>query len=415
MDEEYWVTGEFAEARVGYGGHLYAELVQKSDDGRTLLAKARVNCWARPYNMLRLRFMQESGEDIRAGLQVRALVRITFHELYGYALQLVDLDPSYTMGDLARRRQQILAQLEQDGILHDNQQLQLPALVQRIAVISSAGAAGYGDFCQQIVQNEYGLQFQLQLFPAVMQGANVEDSILQALYAIADEEEAWDAVVIIRGGGATSDLSDFDSYPLASAIAQFPLPVIVGIGHDRDQTVLDFVAHTSLKTPTAVAAFLVEHQLDQLSRLEDFQQRILHSAQQRLMYEHQRLERHLLYFPMAFQRMEERQQGKILLLEQRIRNASQTRLEREAYHLERLGQQLSTSAMSRLEREHHRLDMIDQRLRLLNPDLLLKRGYSITICGGKIIKNINDVRQGEVLLTRLQDGEIYSEVVCKKK
>ena len=257
LDREYWVTGEFSEARVGYGGHLYAELVQKDAAERNLVAKARMNCWARQYNIVRLRFLQETGQEIQAGLKVLALVRVTFHELYGYSLQLLDLDPSYTLGDMARRRQQILDRLEQEGILHDNQQLLLPALTSRIAVISSAGAAGYGDFCNQLHANEYGLRFHVRLFPAVMQGANVEPSVLEALYAIAEQEEEWDAVVIIRGGGATSDLSDFDSYALASAIAQFPLPVIVGIGHDRDQTVLDFVAHTSLKTPTAVAAFLV--------------------------------------------------------------------------------------------------------------------------------------------------------------
>lgn len=392
FDDEYWVTGEFSEARVGYGGHLYGELVQKDEDGCTLVAKARVNCWARQYNLLRLRFVQETGEEIRAGLKVKALVRVTFHEQYGYALQLLDLDSTYTLGDMAQRRMQILTQLEKEGILHDNQQLELPALTQRIAVISSANAAGYGDFCNQILKNEYGLHFHLQLFPAVMQGSNVESSILEALYAIADEEEQWDAVVIIRGGGATSDLSDFDSYPLASAIAQFPLPVIVGIGHDRDQTVLDFVAHSSLKTPTAVAAFLVEHQLQQLSVLESLQQRILQSAQQRLLRERNRLDRHTTFFPLAFEKMKERQLGKLSLLTHRIQSA----------------------IPNRLERENHKLDMITQRLELLNPDLLLQRGYSITLCGGKILKSIHDIPEGEVLTTRLQDGELYSNVLSKQ-
>ncbi len=393
LDEEYWVTGEFSEARVGYGGHLYAELVQKAEDGRSLVAKARVNCWARQYNMLRLRFLQETGMEIQAGLKVMAKVSITFHEQYGYALQLLDLDAAYTLGDMAQRRQQILAQLEEDGVLHDNQQLPLPALLQRIAVISSASAAGYGDFCDQLLHNEYGLHFHLHLFPAVMQGANVEQSVLEALYAIVDEEDMWDAVVIIRGGGATSDLSDFDSYALASAIAQFPLPVITGIGHDRDQTVLDFVAHTSLKTPTAVAAFLVEHQLDQLAALESLQLRILQSAKQRLVMERHRLERHQRFFPLAFDKVKERQLGKLMLLEHRIQTAGPVRI----------------------ERERHRLDMLSQRLELLHPDRLLQRGYSITLCGGKIVKNISDIPEGEVLQTRLHDGDIYSKVVCKTK
>ena len=392
LDREYWVTGEFSEARVGYGGHLYAELVQKDAAERNLVAKARMNCWARQYNIIRLRFLQETGQEIQAGLKVLALVRVTFHELYGYSLQLLDLDPSYTLGDMARRRQQILDRLEQEGILHDNQQLLLPALTSRIAVISSAGAAGYGDFCNQLHANEYGLRFHVRLFPAVMQGANVEPSVLEALYAIAEQEEEWDAVVIIRGGGATSDLSDFDSYALASAIAQFPLPVIVGIGHDRDQTVLDFVAHTSLKTPTAVAAFLVEHQLEQLARLQDLQQRIRQSAQYRLQLERQHVQRHATFFPLAFERLKEKQLGRMALLQQRLGNAVRTRLERGTY----------------------RLDMLSQRLELLNPDRLLERGYSITLCGGRIVKNINDIPEGEVLQTRLHDGDIYSKVICKK-
>lgn len=200
-------------------------------------------------------------------------------------------------------------------------------------------------------------------------------------------------MVIIRGGGATSDLSDFDSYALASAIAQFPLPVITGIGHDRDQTVLDFVAHTSLKTPTAVAAFLVEHQLDQLSTLASLQQRILQSAQQRLVAERHRLERHQRFFPLAFDKMKERQLGRLMLLQHRIQSA----------------------VPMRIERERHRLDMLSQRLELLNPDRLLQRGYSITLCGGKIVKNISDIPEGEVLQTRLHDGDIYSKVVCKTK
>lgn len=414
LDEEYWVTGEFSEARAGYGGHLYAELVQKGEDGRSIVAKARVNCWARQYNMLRLRFLQETGEEIRAGLKVMALVRVTFHELYGYALQLIDLDPTYTMGDLARRRQEILARLDEEGVLHDNQQLPLPSLLQRIAVISSANAAGYGDFCDQLLQNDFGLSFHLQLFPAVMQGAGVEQSILEALYQIADEEEEWDAVVIIRGGGATSDLSDFDSYPLASAIAQFPLPVIVGIGHDRDQTVLDFVAHTSLKTPTAVAAFLVDHQAAQLELLADCQQRILQSAQQRLLRERHRLDRHAAFFPMAFSQMKERQLGRLVLLEQRLRMNVQGRVERDSHRLDVLAQRLATALSTRLERESHKLDLLSQRLELLNPDRLLERGYSITLCGGHIVKDVSDVAEGEVITIRLQNGELYSRVLAKQ-
>ncbi|MBQ2393663.1 MAG: exodeoxyribonuclease VII large subunit, partial [Alistipes sp.] len=197
--------------------------------------------------------------------------------------------PCGQLGDQARRRQEILNQLEKDGIINDNKDLPMPTLLKRIAVVSSATAAGYGDFCRQLLENEWGLAFRVQLFPAVMQGQHVPESISAALMQIADEADRWDAVVIIRGGGATSDLSDYDSYPLATCVAQHPLPIIIGVGHDRDETVLDHVAHTSVKTPTAAAAFILEHQLEQLSLLHDLQQRIPLAASSKMQREEQRL------------------------------------------------------------------------------------------------------------------------------
>ena len=273
LDEEYWVQGELSDASAGYGGHFYGELIEKNADGSGILARARLTCWARTYNLLRLRFQNETGQTLQRGMQVKLLVRVTFHEQYGFALNIQDIDSTFTLGDMARRRREILAQLEADGILHDNQQLVLPRLLRRVAVVSSERAAGYGDFCHQLETNEYGLRFDVHLFEAVMQGQHVEESVIAALQQVADEAEAWDVVVIIRGGGATGDLSDFDSYPLAACIAQFPLPVVVGIGHERDETVLDHVAHTRVKTPTAAAAFLINHEAQEAARLDDLQQR----------------------------------------------------------------------------------------------------------------------------------------------
>ena len=235
LDGEYWLEAELSEARLASNGHFYVEFVQKDDSGRTLVAKARGVAWARTYNMIAPLFERATGERLRAGMKVRMLVSIEFHELYGYSLTIQDIDPTYTLGDMAQRRREILARLEADGILEDNRQLPLPTLLRRIAVVSSASAAGYGDFCDQLLNNDYGLYFSLRLFPAVMQGANVEESVLAALAAICDEADNYDCVVIIRGGGATSDLSDFDTYNLAAAVSQMPLPVIIGIGHERDE------------------------------------------------------------------------------------------------------------------------------------------------------------------------------------
>lgn len=389
LDDEYWVQGELSDAAAGYGGHFYGELIQKDDKAQTIIARARVNCWARTYNLLRLRFQHETGQTLRAGMQVKLLVRVTFHEQYGYALNIQDIDSTYTLGDMARRRREILMQLEADGILHDNQQLPLPRLLKRIAIVSSATAAGYGDFCNQLVGNEYGLCFQTRLFPAVMQGQHVEESVIAALQQVADEADRWDVVVIIRGGGATGDLSDFDSYPLACCIAQFPIPVITGIGHERDETVLDYVAHTRVKTPTAAAAFLIDHQAQEAAHLDDLQQRINRMAQNRIVLERQRLERFTLTIPLMFDRFRQRAE----------------------HRLDMTWQQLTAACQQRTERERHRLEIMAQRLEGLDPALLLRRGYSITRCGGHIVRCADDLREGEELETQLENGTIKSIVV----
>ena len=393
LDEEYWVEGEFADASVGFGGHFYGEMVQKDEQGRNIVARARVTCWARNYNIISLRFQKETGEKLRRGLHVKLLVKVTFHEQYGYALNILDVDSSFTLGDMVKRRKEILAQLEQDGIINDNKDLPLPRLLRRIAVVSSAGAAGYGDFCNQLEHNDYGLFFHLQLFPAVMQGTNVEESVITALATIADEADRWDCVVIIRGGGATGDLSDFDSYPLAAAVAQMPIPVIVGIGHERDETVLDYVAHTRVKTPTAAAAFLIDRQAQEAALLDDLYRRIQKNAEMTIQLARQRLEHVQRVLPILFAGFRQKQENQMELLVHRLQSA----------------------VMRRIEQENHRQSLLQQRLDSLDPRTLLKRGYSITMCGGKVVRTADDVREGEVITTSLQKGEIHSTVLlCKK-
>ena len=388
LDGEYWLEAELSEARLASNGHFYVEFVQKDDSGRALVAKARGVAWARTYNMIAPLFERATGERLRAGLKVRVLVGVEFHELYGYSLTILSIDPSYTLGDMAARRREILQRLEADGILHDNQQLPLPTLLQRIAVVSSASAAGYGDFCDQLQNNDYGLHFHVQLFPAVMQGANVEESVLAALAAICDEADRWDCVVIIRGGGATSDLSDFDTYTLAAAITQMPLPVIVGIGHERDETVLDYVAHTRVKTPTAAAAFLVDYQAQQLVRLEELNRRIFQSTSQRLQRARARLDQLTTTLPRTFVLITERQRHRMDLLQQRQRSA----LHRQ------------------LERERHRHELLRQRLETLAPERQLRRGYSLTLIDGHLLRSAQDLRPGTHITTRLADGQVKSVV-----
>lgn len=393
LSAQYWVTGELSDvSSPAFGGHFYGELVQRDEAADRIVARARITCWARNYNMLQLRFRNEAGETLRKGLQVKLLVKINFHELYGYSLNVLDIDSTFTLGDLARRRRQILQQLERDGILHDNQSLPLPRLLKRIAVVSSATAAGYGDFCHQLEQNDYGFRFDLRLFPAVMQGEQVPESIISAMQDVLADGN-FDLLVIIRGGGASSDLSDFDSYELAACIALYPLPVLTGIGHERDETVLDYVAHTRVKTPTAAAAFIIDHQGQQAALLDELFSRITRTAHDRILREKQRLEHQRAVLPLLFKSFCQKEQNRLALLSRRLQNASS----------------------QRLEREKHRLQLMKQRLDSLDPRLLLRRGYTITTLEGKLVRSTEGLLEGQVLTTQTEKGEIISKIIiCKK-
>lgn len=393
-EENYWVQGELLEGREGQGGHFYGELVEKSELTGAIVARARITIWARVYYMLSMRFHEETGQRLRPGIKVLLKVKVSFSELYGYSLNVLDIDGTYTLGDMARRRQEILQRLEQDGIIDDNKTLSMPTMLKRIALVSSPTAAGYGDFSRQLLENEWGLSFRVKLFPAIMQGQQVPESITSALLQIADEADRWDAVVIIRGGGATSDLIDYDSYYLAACIAQHPLPVITGIGHDRDQTVPDMVAHTSVKTPTAAAAFILEHQLAHLSLLQDLQQRIPQAAHSYL----------------------QQAQHRFGLLCHRLPTGATFMLQKELQRMKHLSAFLPRFAQTSLVRETHRLELLEHRLKASDPNLLLKRGYSITLSpDGEIITDVSMIRPGERIVTRLQGGEVTSEVKLVSK
>ena len=404
FDEPYWVVGELSDVSTpAFGGHFYGELVQKDEESDRIVARARITCWARTYNILRLRFQKECGEMLRKGLQVKLLVKVNFHEQYGFSLNVLDIDSTFTLGDLAKRRREILMQLEKDGILHDNQSLPLPRLLRRIAVVSSATAAGYGDFCNQLEQNDYGFHFDVKLFPAVMQGEQVPASIISALEEVlASPDHYFDLVVIIRGGGASSDLSDFDSYELAACIALYPLPVLTGIGHERDETVLDYVAHTRVKTPTAAAAFIIDHQAEEATLLDELYQRITRTASERILREKQRLERQQAVLPLLITNIIQGRQNRLTLLLQRMTSFAAQRLEREPARLQLLHHRLFTSGGQLIEREQHRLQLMKQRLESLDPRLLLKRGYTITTCGGKLVRSAEGLAEGEVLTTQTE-------------
>ncbi len=410
-----WVRGELAEGRRAANGHFYGELVERNGEGGDIIARARVNCWARIYAWVSDKFLSQTGKELSAGLKVLVQVKVTFHEQYGYSLTITDIDPSYTLGDAAQKRKQIIEQLRKDGLLTANAELPMPLLPQRIAVVSSATAAGYGDFTRQLLENGKGYYFTLQLFPALMQGTGVEKSIIDALSQIADEADRWDVVVIIRGGGATTDLSDFDNYPLAAFVAQMPLPVITGIGHDRDTTVLDSVAHTSLKTPTAVAAFLLELADKQAELLASLQQRIALAAQQNLLAQSRRLEELLRRLPLAAQRNLLTWSRRLDDLLHRMPLCISRMTAQHTNLLDRIWEQMASALRLSVQRQRHNLELFTARLDSLDPKLTLARGYSITICQGRLVRSIDDIAPGATLTTNLKDGTITSEITSWKK
>ncbi len=410
LPDEYWVQAELSDVRTNYSGHCYLEFVQKDPRGNALVAKARGMIWSNIYGMLKPYFERETGQTFTSGIKVLVKVTVDFHELYGYSLTVVDIDPAYTLGDMARRRKEIIRRLEEEGVLTLNKELEMPLLPQRVAVISSATAAGYGDFCNQLLNNSDGLVFYPHLFAAVMQGDKVEASVIAALNAIYKEVDRWDVVVIIRGGGATSDLSGFDTYDLAANCAQFPLPIITGIGHERDDTVIDMVSHTRVKTPTAAAEFLINRMRETASDLERYISYFHQTIPEMIAHSKERLEQWVARIPSRVQMRLQHERFRQERMAVRMNTAWQTRFLREEYRL-RLEQRLATAIEARLQRERHRLQLAQSQVEAASPELLLKRGYSLTLKDGKAVTDASALHPGDVLTTRVAKGEFKSKVL----
>ena len=382
---EYWVEAELSECRESRG-HCYMELIQKDEQTATPIAKASAKCWANKWLTIRPYFERTTGQQLHAGMKVLLQVYPQFHEAYGFSWIVTDIDPTYTLGDMARKRQEIIQKHKAEGVFDLQKELQLPVFCQRIAVISSQTAAGYGDFCNQLADNPYGFKFETQLFPAIMQGEGVEQSIISALEQIYDMP--FDCVVIIRGGGATSDMSGFDTLALAENVANFPIPIITGIGHERDESILDMISHTRVKTPTAAAALLIDHLKGVLETIEGAQSMITHYVQQKLSIANSQLSIISEAIPRLFSIVKTRQEAKI--------DALYTRL---PMLIER-----------RLTSERHRLQLMDEKLKALDPTLLLARGYSITMHNGRAVKDASQLPPGAEIETRLAKGTIHSVI-----
>lgn len=365
LPDEYWVEAELSECRER-GGHCYMQLVEKDPRSNVPVATAAAKCWRQTWTLLHPAFQRATGQPLRAGMKVLLRVYPQFHEAYGFSWIVTDIDATFTLGDLARRRQEIIRALKEQGVFDLQRELPLSPFTQRIAVVSAETAAGYGDFCRQLTDNGYGLRFQVELFAAVMQGERVEQSVIGALNRINSRINEFDAVVIIRGGGATGDMSGFDTLPLAENVANFPLPIITGIGHDRDECVLDMVSHTRVKTPTAAAAFLVDALLETLRQVTEAETLIARFAREQL-------------------------------------QRQQLSLEHATTLLPHLAERLMAEA-------RHSLERIQLKLEGFDPELLLQRGYSITLHQGQVVKSTAQLKAGDEIETRLKEGVIKSIV-----
>ncbi|MBP3518987.1 MAG: exodeoxyribonuclease VII large subunit [Parabacteroides sp.] len=410
--ETCWVRAEMSDVRTNAAsGHCYLEFVEKNAITGQLVAKARGSIWAKTFRMLKPYFEMETGQLFASGLKVLVKVSVEFHELYGYSLTVLDIDPAYTLGDMIRKRLEIIRQLKEEGVFTLNKELPFPTLPKRIAVITSPTAAGYEDFLNQLANNKAGYPFYTKLFPALMQGERTEASVIAALDCVYRYADCFDVVVIIRGGGATSDLNSFDSYLLAANCAQFPLPIITGIGHERDDTILDLVAHTRMKTPTAVAEFLIGQMDKAAGEVNDLQQAVCRMATDILSKQKNFLQLLGSRLPALAVNRIERSRAALQRIGIQLPTDAHAFLNRWASNLEAMQVRLANRATNSLAERTRFIQLTEQFIKMASPAYVLKRGYSLTLKDGKIVKQAAGLVVGDELVTRFADGEVRSTIL----
>lgn len=408
--QQFWVEAELADA-TERRGHLYLDLVQKDEHSATPIARASARCWASVWASVRPRFERTTRQRLTAGMKVLLRVYPQFHQAYGFSWIVTDIDPTYTLGDMQRQRQEIIDRLKRDGVFDMQRELTLPMFCQRIAVISSATAAGFGDFCNHLQHNDYGFHFAVELFPAIMQGEQVEPTVISALDSINSRIDDFDCVVIIRGGGATVDMSGFNTLLLAENVANFPLPIITGIGHDRDESIIDMISFMQVKTPTAAAAFLIERLLNVSERITAATSSITRCVQEKLKYERIRLTALSTRIPILFSLTKTRQLSIIDSLTQRMTAAVQQNIRQRQHQLQIAAQRLAPATQRTMQQEQHRLQMLTQRTAALDPAAILRRGFSMTLCNGRFVTDASQMKNGDIMETRLANGTILSRVI----
>lgn len=431
--EAVWITAEITEIQLNRSGHCYLQLADKREEDDSIIATARATIWAFVFRTLQPYFETTTGRALGKGMKVMLLVEVVFHELYGYSLNVRDIDPTYTIGDLERKKQEILKQLETEGIINMNRELPFPLLPKNVAVISSPTAAGLGDFMNQLMNNPYHYRFHVHLFPAVMQGDKTTESVIAALDKIYEYESVFDVVVLIRGGGSQTDLGSFDTYDMAANIAQFPLPVIAGIGHERDETIVDRVAHLRVKTPTAAAVFLIDAFHEQEENLMGLQsdfvsgvQDLLHeetTGQLKVISDFKRLVSSLLADKKSCLRILSQRVGyaSSAFVAQQFHNLTQASIRmgsrvdlgftKQRNHLDRVGHDVQRCALATLAEHGRRLELAATTVKYVDPCNVLKRGYSITRVNGKAVKDIAELSSGDCLETQLTGGYVKSVVI----
>jgi len=426
----YWLTAEISEITINYSGHCYLELIQKEEDGDKIVARSRATIWSNTFRMIKPYFETTTGRPLSEGINVMIRVKVEFHEVYGLSLNIIDIEPTYTVGELAVRKQKILEKLKAEGVLEMNKELNLPYLPQHIAVISSKTAAGLEDFIDQLQNNPHGFSFNIKLFPAVMQGNSAENSIINQLDNIYKSVSSFDAVVIIRGGGAQADLDCFNSYWLAYNITQFPLPVITGIGHEQDDTVTDMVANIRLKTPTATAEFLIDRFVEAEDDLLGIQEKVVSYCTDKIATQKQVLKDIAYNLHSRLHNIIAKENLSLSRIISLYISASKKRLFRRNENMNRKTLMLSSYAKGylgqkremlnrqridikncsrlRINNLKYDLEFYNQKAELNNPEVVLKKGYSITLHKGKVLKNSDKVKAGDEIETLLHEGKIKS-------
>lgn len=430
--ESLWVVAEISELNVNKSGHCYLELIEKEPLGIKIIARMRAVIWAGIYRNVQKYFRNVTGSDLSAGIKVLLLVQVEFHEIYGLSLNVKDIDPSYTIGDIARRKREVLLKLKEEGVLNMNKTIPFPLVPQRIAVISSETAAGYGDFIDTLHKNTYGFKFVANLFPAIMQGEQSEKSVIEAMDKIYECDKDYDVTVIIRGGGAQSELDSFNGYDLAFHITQFPIPVITGIGHERDETVADYVSNIALKTPTAVAEFLISKMVNFNTLLHDQMEKIINLTKKYLSDNINLFDKLIVKLNMTIKLRLNKYYNLLDNIHKELIKANTNYLKQKLsnlpHYIEILDLQISgrvkhfnnavsnffeelkKNSLNYLSNKQSDLNILEKSLDHLDPEKILKRGFTITSFKGKMIKKSAGLNEGEIIETLFRDGKVSSRI-----